>query len=81
MPSFRHSNLVEGLFVVEKLGNRQRRILPKRQEEARDIQTCEIHAVVNTMLIWIASKKCVVPRFELTAEHQVNSKWRCTFSI
>ena len=82
MPSFRQSNLVEDLFVVDKLGNRQRRIFPERQKEARDIETCEVHAVVNAMLIWIASKKCVVPRFELTAEHQVQFQMEMrTFSI
>ena len=52
MPSFRHSNLVEGLFVVEKLGNRQRRIFPKRQIEARDINEALVGATVALLSIY-----------------------------
>ena len=38
MPRSRHGDFVERLFIVEKFGNRKRRILSERQVQARDIE-------------------------------------------
>src|SRR5262245_35598941 len=70
MPRLRQCDLVECLFTGEKFGNRECRIFSERQIEARDIETGEVHPVVQPMAIGIVTKKCVVPRIELATEHQ-----------
>ena len=39
--------------------------------QPRNIETGEIDPVVNTVVIGIVFEKCIVPRFELMAEHQI----------
>ena len=36
-----------------------------------DIEAGEIHAIVNTVVIGIVPKECVVPRLEFTAQHEI----------
>ena len=71
MPRFRQSSFVECFFFTEKLGNRECRIFAERQIKPRNIDAGEVHAVIDPVVIGIVSEKCVVPRFKLAAEHQV----------
>src|SRR5262245_12711863 len=70
VPRLRQCVLVECLFSPEKFGNRECRIFSERQIKTGDIETGEVHAVVEAMAIRILPKECVVPSFELATEHQ-----------
>src|ERR1043166_9669215 len=67
VPRVPQRNLVEYLFTIKKLGNRERRIFAERKVKARDIETGEVHAVVDAVVIGIIFERSVVPRLELTA--------------
>ncbi len=82
MLRLRQRDLIECLFTGEKFGNRECRILSERQIEARHVETGEVHPVVEAMAIGIVPEKCVVPGFELAAEHQAQFQMQmCAFAV